>query len=277
MNLVTSLSRKMKFLIAGATIVAAAVAFAVAEAGSAQIWNGRTTLTIGMAPSLNYVLLADTVYPSPMPIEPPRLLVARISNPAFRTEVLNEAKFEPSTAARSRTLATTSMRGIVLESDRDIAIELSAASPADVEAAFRALGTLIEKEHGAILDERKELLQAKIAKARSRMEQIEKSSDQLVDRLLAKTDDRSGSQLSIYTAIPAWNELEDRIQRDQNLKLLSTLSVLHLESGTYIQGSRNVAALNASLLAGLAMLVAMVALTIAINLRTQPPLHRDAS
>jgi hypothetical protein len=91
--------------------------------------------------------------------------------------------------ARSRSLATTSMRGVVLESDRDIGIELSAASPADVEA-FRALGTVIEKEHGAILDKRKELLQAKIAKARSRMKQIEKSSDQLVDRLLAKTDDR---------------------------------------------------------------------------------------
>jgi len=256
MSLVTSLNWRVKLLIAGATLVAAAVALAVAEAGSLQLWSGRTTLTIGLVPSLNYLLL-PTHDANVSPIEAPRHLAARISDPGFRAEVLNQAKFEPSSAARSRSLVASTLRGIALESDRDVAIELSAASPADVEAAFRALWNKIDKVHSAILENRLKFLRDKIARETSQMGLVEKSGDEWNNLLF-----------------PPRGNPDGRTERDINLRQLSGPSVIHLEPGTFIQGKRSVATLKASLLAGFAMLVAMAALTFAINLRTQPPARR---
>jgi hypothetical protein len=255
MSLVTSLNWRLKLLIAGATLIAAAVTLAVAEAGSTQIWSGRTTVTIGMAPSLSYLLLS-AYDPNVSPIEAPRHLAARISDPGFRAEVLNQAKFEGPTAARSRSLAASTMRGIGLVGEREIAIELSAASPADVEAVFRALGHQIDKVHNAILENRKRFLQEKMARDRIRMES-EKSRDELNSLLF-----------------PSRGRPDDRLEGDMVLGQLSGPSVMHLEPGTFIQGKRNVATFTASLLAGFVMLVAMAALTFAINFRTQPPTCR---
>jgi hypothetical protein len=267
-NFVASVIWKSKWLIAGATIVAAAVAFAMAQASSVQIWSGRTTLTLGMVPSTNYLLL--TAEPALELVEPARTTVAQTSDPGFRAEVLNQTAFEPATSALSRSLVSSSLRGIVLDGDRNIAIELSAASPADVETALRAFGMQIVKKHDAILNQRNQMLQERIERAKSRMTEIEKSSDQLADRLFAATDDKSKPRPVIFNLIPAWNELQDSIQRDTNLKQLTESSVLHLETGNYLQGPRSVAALRASLLAGLAMLLAMILLTVAINVRARP-------
>jgi hypothetical protein len=244
MSFVTSLNWRLKLLIAGATMVAAAVAIAVGEAGSTEIWSGRTTMTIGLVPNLRYLMISssDTNLAA---IESPRQVAARISDPLFRAEVLNQVKFEPATTARSRSLAASTMRGIALEGDRDVAIELSAASPADVEAAFRALRSQIEKVHGAMLDDKKRFLQEKIAN----------------DKGLMWCEN---SLLLNRPPIPS-------IERDTNLLRLSEPSIMHLEPGTFVEGRRSVAALRASLLTGFAMLVAMVALTTVINLRTQPP------
>ena len=241
-----------RLLIVGAMLVAATVAFAVGQAGSTQIWSGRTTVTIGLAPSHTYLLLS-AYDPNVSPIETPRQLAVRISDPGFRAEVLDRAKFDTSTAARSRSLVASSMRGIPPENSRDVVIELSAASPADVEAAFRALWDKIDKLHRAILEKRLAFLREKIARDKSRMES-ERSKDEL-NRLL----------------FPSRSRPDDRIEGDMVLEQLSEPSVIHLEPGTFIQGKRSVATLKASLLAGFAMLVAMAALTFAIGLRTRSP------
>jgi len=268
MNLVASVIWKSKWLIAGATVVAAAVAFAMVQASSVRIWSGRTTLTVGMVPSTNYLLLADE--PALELVEPTRNAVERMSEPGFKADVLNHTAFEPATSALSRSLVSSSLRGIVLDAGRNVAIELSAASPADVEAALRAFGTQIVKTQDAILNRRIQVLQDRIERAKSRMAEIEKSSDQLMDRLFADPDDKSKPRPAIFNLIPAWNELQNSVQRDTNLKQLTEPSVLHLEASNYLQGPRSVAALRASLLAGLAMLLAMIVLTVAINLRIRP-------
>ena len=264
-NFVASVIWKSRWLIAGATIIAAAVAFAMTQASSVQIWSGRTTLALGLVPSTNYLLF--TTEPALELVEPTRTTVAQLSDPGFRTDVLKEVAFEPVTSAFSRSLVSSSLRGIVLDGNRSIAIEVSAASPADVEAALRAFGTQIVKMHDAILNQRIHMLQERIEKAKSRMAEIEKSSDQLADRLFTASDDKSKTRPLIFNLIPAWNELQNGVQRDTNLIHLVEPSVLHLEAGNYLQGSRSVAALRASLLAGLAMLLAMVLLTVAINVR----------
>jgi hypothetical protein len=270
MNLVASVIWKSKWLLAGATIVAAAVAFAIAQASSVPIWSGRTTLTVGMVPSANYLLLAAD--PALELVEPTRTVVERMSDPGFKAEALSHTNFEPATSALSRSLVSSSLRGIVLDTAGTMAIELSAASPADVEAALRTFGKQIVKTHDAILQQRIQGLQDKIEKERSRMAAIEKSSDELADRLFA-SDDKSKPRPAIFNLVPAWNELQNSIQRDTNLKLLVRPSVLNLEAGNYLQGPRSVAALRASLLAGLAMLIAMIAVTTAINVRARPSIR----
>src|SRR5579859_2459841 len=81
-NFVASVIWKSKWLIAGATIVAGAVAFAMVQASSVQIWSGRTTLTVGMVPSKNYLMLGGE--PLLEPPEETRYAVARTSDPGFK-------------------------------------------------------------------------------------------------------------------------------------------------------------------------------------------------
>jgi hypothetical protein len=259
---------KSKWLIGAATIVAAAVAFAVAQAGSVEIWSGRTTLTIGLAPSITYLFFGGT--PPVELIESQRAVVSRISDQRFKAGLLNGAAFDQATAARSRALVDSSLRGIVLDGDRDIAVELSAASPADVKAAFQALDAEISKVHGDMLARRLQLLQQRIDQDGRRMTDIEKSSDQLLDRFFKDSDGSDTPRLGIFEAIPAWNDLKDRVQNDTNLKQLTEPSVVHLEPGSFLQGPRDVAAMKTSLLAGSAMLVASVILTFIVNLRARP-------
>jgi hypothetical protein len=211
-------------------------------------------------------------------VETPRNAAARISNPVFKSRVVSQAAFEPATTAVSRALVSSSLRGIALEGDRDVSIELSAGSAADVQAAFRAVAAEIERAHSDIFNRRLQFLQARIDEAKSRIAVIEKSSDRLNDRIFSATsDEKTQSRPSILaptpaTSVPAWNELQDRIQLDTNLKQLSEPSVLRLEADTSIVGPRSVGTLRSSLLAGLAMFIAMIVLTIVVS----PPVRTSA-
>lgn len=257
---------KSKWLIGAAAVVAAAVAYAVAQAGTVQIWSGRTILSIGVAPSQAYLLFEDA--PALEVIEPQRAVILRVSSPAFKNSMLNKAAFEPATAARSRSLVDSSLRAIALDGDRDISIELSAASAADVEAALRALEVEIGKTHGDLLHQRMQILQSRIDQDRQRMANIEKTSDQLLDGIFNGSDDKDKSRPAAFEFAPAWNDLKNRIQRDTNLKQLVVPTVLHLEPGSFLQGPRSVAVLRTSLLAGLVMLIVIVVLTLLVNART---------
>jgi hypothetical protein len=267
---------RSKWLIGAAVIVAATVMFALYKPSTVPAWTGKTTLTIGLAPSADF-LLAGSGAPLTA-IETPRNTVARISDPIFRNKVLNQAAFEAATAAFSRAMVSSSLRGVAGESDRDLAVELTAGSAADVQAAFRALAAVIGQEHGDILNRRLQSLQAQIAETKSRIALMEKAGDSLGDRIFnAASDNKSQESTSTRAPLaalaPAWNILQDRLQLDINMERLSEPSVLHLDADTYTLAARSIGTLRASILAGLAMLAAMIILTIVVRARVQTSAH----
>src|ERR1700761_3764662 len=83
LKFVASLVWRSKWLIAAAAIVVAALTFALYKpAATAEAWTGKTILTIGVAPAVEYVLQGSGS--ALTPIEPPRSLVMRISDPVFK-------------------------------------------------------------------------------------------------------------------------------------------------------------------------------------------------
>jgi hypothetical protein len=266
LKFVMSILRRSKWLIGGATVVAAAVAFALTPANTTQVWTGKTTLTIGMVPAVDYLL--QSFGPPLAPIEGPRNAVARISDPEFRRQVVSRAAFEPATAAVSRPMVASSLRAIALDNDRDISVELSAGSDADLHAAFHAVAAEIDRAHNAILNRRLQLLQGRIDEAKGRIAAIEKATERANDRALgAATDDKNLSRFFVLgpATIPAWNNLQDRIQSDGNLKELSEQSVLHLDAAMSVLPPRPLTTLRFSLLAGFGMLIAMILLIIIVS------------
>ena len=269
LKFVASVAWRSKWLIGIATIVVAALAFALAPTNTVEAWSGRATLRIGLVPASEYIMLMTG---APLtPIGAPRDVVAQISDPGFRQQIASNAAFGPATAATSRSTVISSLRGIVLDGDRDVAIELTATSTADVQAAFHSVAAEIGKMHDAILNRRLELLQGRIEDSKRRLAAIEQASDQLNDRIFnAVPDDKTASRTSIFVpipavAIPTWSDLQDRIEQDTNLKKLSEPSVLRLESDNYVTGSRSVRTLGFSLLAGLGMFFAMIVLTVVFS------------
>jgi hypothetical protein len=268
MKFVASVAWRSKWLIGIAAIVVAALAYALAPANTVAAWGGRATLRIGLAPSSEYIILKTG---APLTtIEAQRDVVAQISDPDFRQRVASNAAFEPATAATSRSMVISSLRGIVLDGHRDVAIELTATSSADVQAAFHTVAAEISKMHDAILNRRLELLQGRIENSKSRIAAIEKASNQLNDRIFnAVPDEKMASRAPIFVsipaaAVPAWSDLQDRIEADTNMKKLSEPSVLRLESDNYMM-SRSVRTLRFSLLAALGMLFAMIVLTVVFS------------
>jgi hypothetical protein len=269
MKFVASLLWRSKWLIGGAVIVAAAVAFALAPANTGQIWTGRTTLTIGMAPPFDYILQLSG--PAMAAIEKPRDAVARISDSGFRRMVISRAAFEPATADVSRSMVSSTLRAITLEGDRDVSVELSAGSAADVQAAFGAVAAEIDRAHNDILNRRLRLLQGRIDEAKGRLAAIEKSAERLNDRIVSALADEKNPSRPVVLApalaasIPAWNDLQNHIQSDTNLKEVSEPSVVHLDAAMSMLAPRSTATLRSSLLAGFGMLIAMIILTIIVS------------
>jgi hypothetical protein len=264
---IASLVWRWKWLIAAAAFVVAALTFALYKPTTVEVWTGKTTLTLGVAPAVDYVLQGSGS--ALTPVEPPRSVVARISDPVFKNRVVTRADFAPATAASSRDMVAASLRAIAGESDRDVVVELTASSAADVQAAFRALAAEIGEIHGEMLKRRLKPVQDEIDKAKGRIAQIENSYERLNNRIFdGATDDKNRSLImapSVVASIPAWNELQDRIQRDTNLTGLSEPSVVHLEVNTYSVEHRSIGTLKASILAGLAMLLAAIVLTIVVG------------
>jgi hypothetical protein len=271
LKFVASVAWRSKWLIGVATVVSAAVAFALTPTttNTAEAWAGRAILRIGIAPTAEYILLRSG---TPLAaIDSQRGTVMLISDPGFRQQVASQAAFEPATAATSRSMVASSLRGIVLDGDRDVALELSASSAADIQAAFHAVSAELGKVQDVVLNRRLELLQGRINDWRSRITEIEKANAQLNDRIVNRVPDEKMTSPSLIlpptptTAIPTWNDLQDRIQQDESLKKLSEPSVLRLESNNYVTGSRSVRTLRFSLLAGLGMLLAMIVLTVVFS------------
>jgi hypothetical protein len=257
---------KFKWLIAAATIGAVAVTFVLFRSDAPQVWTGKTIVTIGTAPTKSYLILEGG--PGLAPIKSQRDVIADISDPLFKKKIMAQTTFRPATAAFSREMAASSLRAAALNNDRDVAVEVSAASDEDVQAVLRGLAAEIEKEHQEIIKQRLESVSAEVEDLQSRIALIEKSLE-LLNRI---ADDPS--QFRPPMAMPdasismrTWNDLKDRIRRDTNLIKFSEPTVFRAEPDSYLRAARSIGALRASILAGLGMLAAMIVLTIVVSSR----------
>jgi hypothetical protein len=264
-----------KRLIAAAAVLAAVLAFALTTLNRTDIWSGRATLTIGLAPASEF--LAQRSGPAIIPIETPRQTIARFSDSSFKDQILKRAAFDPATASVSRSMVPASLRGILPNSGRAVAIELSAGSAADVRAAFRAIATEIAAAHGAFLDRQIRILQTRIDGNKDRIAALEKRFGKPSDRLLnrppplEKIEPHSRVAPKPVTMISVWSDLHALVSSDTTLRQLSEPSLLRDEPDNIVVTHRSIEGLRASLLAGAGMLVAMIILTIAVSPPRQPP------
>jgi hypothetical protein len=276
LKFVVPLVWKSKWLIAAVAILAAAVSYALMASSKIEIWSGRAILTVGLAPASDFI--AQKSGPAIAPIELPRRTVARLSDPAFKEMIVKQAAFEPATASISRSMVASSLRGVVLDKEREIAIELSAGSVADVQSAFRAIAAEIGAAHAAILDRQLEVVQNRINEDKGRIATIEQEIDELNRRVLKSTPSpmrneppRSSAMPMFAATISAWNEMQSLARNDTALKQLSEPTALRIETDHLVVTHRSIERLRASLLAGAGMLVAMIILTIVVN----PPRRTD--
>ena len=263
---------KSKWLIAAAAVLTATIVFALMSSSKIEAWSGRVILTVGLAPASDFI--AQQSGPAILPIEAPRRTIARLSDPAFRELIIKRAAFEPATASVSRSMVASSMRGIALDNERNIAIELSAGSSADVQSAFRAIAAEIGAAHAAIFDRQFEVVQNRIDENKARIATIETEIDELNNRVLksfpaANVPARSLIAPMLATMISARHDLQSLVRNDTTLKQLSEPTVLRVESDQVVVTHRSIERLRTSLLAGAGMLVAMIILTIAVNPRTR--------
>lgn len=258
---------RSKWLIGAAALAAAVLAFALHH--PVEIWTGRMRITIGEAPPLSFIFQSSG--PSLAPLEPSRALVARLSDKYFREKIGNSVSFAPETAAVSKTAVISSLRGIVLEDEKEIMVEVSAGSPGDVQAALEAVATQIGNIHRELMDRSLRPLRARIEDARVRIAIMEKSNDEL-NRMLLSANADGKSQLArpdfaptLTSALPAWNTLRDRVQVDENLAISSRPTKSEQAREVSPTALRSVGALSASLLAGLLMLITATLLFAALS------------
>lgn len=261
---------KSKWLIVAATVLAAVVTFALTTSNGTEIWSGRAILTVGLAPASDFI--AQKSGPAVAPIEMPRRTVARLSDPAFKELIVTRAAFEPATASLSKAMVESSLRGIVLDKERDLAIELSAGSAADVQSAFRTIAAEIGAAHAAMLDRQLEVVQKRIDDDKARIAAIEKEIGELNERILSSmpppnrnAPPRSPITPMLVTTISAWNDLQNLVRSDTALKQLSEPTALRIEAANVVVTHRSIDRLRGSLLTGAAMLVAMIILTIVVS------------
>jgi hypothetical protein len=264
---VGSLVGPWRWMIGIACLLAAALTLMLFRSGGdVPAWTGKTIVRIGMVPGTEY-LLQDSGAPL-APIESKRSLIGRMSDPIFLTKVIGRAKFEPATAAFSRKLAASSLRAVALEDDRTVSVEVSAGSSADIEAVFRSLADEIGSAHDAISQRRIDTLRTNLTDMQRRVDFIEKTIVELGPRMMSVTrdgHDQFGPPVlvpNLAGAVELWNKLKDRVQRNANLLEFTEKTVVYVEPGSYPLTERSIGPERAAILAGLATLVAMVALVI---------------
>jgi hypothetical protein len=237
---------KFKWLIAAATIGAVAVTFVLFRSDAPQVWTGKTIVTIGTAPTKSYLILEGG--PGLAPIKSQRDVIADISDPLFKKKIMAQTTFRPATAAFSREMAASSLRAAALNNDRDVAVEVSAASDEDVQAVLRGLAAEIEKEHQEMIKQRLESVSAEVEDLQSRISLIEKSLES-GSRAPSFFEDKSQPRppVALQDASRTWSELKDRIRRGSNLIKFSEPTVFRAEPDSYPHAARSRRALRASI------------------------------
>ena len=265
---VSPLLWRAKWLIAAATILAAVVAYALTSPSNSEIWSSRAVLTIGLAPAIEFV--AQRSGPAVAPIEMPRRTIARLSDPAFKAQIVKRTTFEPETASFSRSMVSSSLRAVMLDGGREVAIDLSAGSAADVRATLQAIATEIGAAHGEILNRQLELLQGRIDADKATIAGLEQEINWLNDRtprLISRSGElaRSTTDVPLASIISTWTNLQGLVNSDTAVKQLSEPSFLRIDPINLVVSRRSNDRLRDSLLAGAGMLLAMIILTIVVS------------
>jgi hypothetical protein len=231
------------------------------------VWRLRTIFHIGS--SINPAPVIEGTSDGEGTIEQPRTVIALISTPAFRDMVASTSEFQQGTAALSRRLAFATLRPHALDNnDEDVEIDLTAASPADCLAAYRTIAHQIEQRHARLVDENARQLQAAIDDHRERSMQLKKWEDvavQPADQVSTESDHR---KLDLGAA---WSESRERLRRLEAAKLVLKPTTFPPESQVYVNGPLANNTVRLSALAGLAILLCVLILTLGLEIRSSGP------
>jgi len=229
------------------------------------VWRMTTIFHIGSTIDPDAVI--DGTSSGKGTIEQPRTVIALISTPEFREAVARASEFQQHTAALSRRLVFATLRPHGLDSNyEDVEIDLAAASAADCLAAYRAIARQIERRHTLLLDENAKQLQTAIDDYRERSMQLKKWEDAAIkpDDQASTESDRRRRDLGA-----AWSESRERLRRLEAAKLALEPTTFPAESEIYVNGplTNNTARLSA--IAGLAILLCVLILTLGLEVRSQ--------
>jgi hypothetical protein len=270
---------RARWLVFIAGVLVFGIGLVVFWPSGAPVWTGRTIVQIGLAPSPEYLI--QETGPPLLPIESARSLVQRLSDPIFLIKVIARTQFEPKSADLSRDMAKKTLRGVALDGDRKVSVEVSAASRVDLEAVLQSLAAELNENHGSIANRRIETLRVNISDMQKRIDFIEKSLAELLPStttmpLLDQGKSPAGAPMSsnFGTTAELWNGLKDRARRNKALLALTENTVAYAEPDTYPKSVRRIAPGMTALLAGLAMLIAMFVLVV-VTSPSQPGSDRS--
>jgi hypothetical protein len=245
------------------TLCAAGAVWLLCRPGP-PVWRLTTIFHIG---SIIYpAAVIDGTSSGKGTIEQPRTVIALISTPEFREAVVGTSEFQQRTAALSRRLVFATLRPHDLDSNyEDVEIDLAAASAADCLAAYRTIARQIARRHALLLDENAKQLQTVIDDYRERSMQLKKWEDAAI-----KPDD----QVSMESARrkrdlgAAWSESSERLRRLEAAKLSLEPTTFPPESEVYVSGPLTNNTVRLSAIAGLAVLLCVLVLTLGLEVRS---------
>jgi hypothetical protein len=233
------------------------------------VWRLRAVFYIGSA--VDRALLAesssDALKTPKIPlsgIEKPSAVVALISSPGFRQKIVETAEFEASTAARSKRLVFDTLRANALN-NFDITVEFLAASSADARATFRTIVELIRNRHTPLFEQEAQLLQTRIDDYRERSTQLQKWLGAM---------EQAGDQgppvpaTSQTELVDRWVETGKQLQQLEVAKASLVPTTFPSDAEVYVNGPLTTDSVRLSALAGLAVLVSVLLLSLALDAQT---------
>jgi hypothetical protein len=228
------------------------------------VWRLRTIFHIGS--SIDPAGVIGGISNGVGTIEGYRAVIALISNPTFRDIIVGTSEFHQDSTALSRRLVFATLRPHALDNnDEDVEIDLTAASAADCLAAYRAIAHQIEQRHAALYDENARQLQTAIDDYRERSMQLKKWEDAAVlsdDQASTRSDHRQRDLGA------AWSEAKERLRRLEAARLVLKPTTFPPVSEVYVNGPLANNTVRLSALAGLAVLVCALILTLGLENRS---------
>jgi hypothetical protein len=253
-----------KVLILGLLTLCAAVAAWFLCRPGPPVWRLRTIFHIGS--SIDPARVINGTSSGVGTIQRHWAVIALISNPTFRDIIVGTSEFHRDSAALSRRLVFATLRPHELDNnDEDVEIDLTAASAADCLAAYRAIAHQIEQRHASRFDENARQLQAAIDDYRERSMQLKKWEDAA---LQPDVPDSTKSELSKHDLAVAWSETRERLRRLEAAKLVLKPTTFPPESEVYVNGPLTNNTVRLSALAGLAVLLCTLLLTLGLEFRS---------